>query len=70
MISREQLKLDIDSVDDTHIEVLHRIILALKTPLLTQIDLSQKTKMNPLKDSILFEDDIISPIDIDWDVEQ
>ena len=30
MINREQLKLEIDSVDDVNLEVLHRLILALK----------------------------------------
>lgn len=68
MISREQLKLEIDSVDDTNIEVLHRIILALKTPTLTSSD-SPKNYINPLKGSILFENDIISPIDVIWDAE-
>jgi hypothetical protein len=68
MIDREQLKLEIDSVDDTNIEVLHRIVLALKTPTLTYSD-SQKNYINPLKGSILFEDDIISPIDVIWDAE-
>ncbi len=70
MISREQLKLEIDSVDDTHIEVLHRIILALKTPNLSPINPIKKSEVNPLKGSILFENDIISPIDATWDAEQ
>jgi hypothetical protein len=70
MISREQLKVEIDSVDDTHIEVLHRIILALKTPNLTPINPTRKSEINPLKGSILFEDDIISPIDATWNAEQ
>jgi hypothetical protein len=30
MISREQLKNEIDTIDDTHLEVLYRIILAFK----------------------------------------
>jgi hypothetical protein len=65
MISREQLKLEIDSVDDTHIDVLHRIILALKSPSIASVETSGK-EINPLKGSILFEDDIISPIDVSW----
>jgi hypothetical protein len=70
MISREQLKLEIDSVDDTHIEVLHRIILSLRTPVLTSVNSSQDSSINPLKNSILFEGDIISPIDTTWDAAQ
>ena len=70
MISREQLKLEIDAVDDTHIEVLHQIILSLRTPILTSISSSQERDINPLKNSILFEGDIISPIDITWDAAQ
>jgi hypothetical protein len=70
MISREQLKLEIDSVDDTHIEVLHRIILSLRTPTLTSISSSQDNGINPLKNSIIFEGDIISPIDMNWDAAQ
>ncbi len=63
MISREQLKLEIDSVDDTHIDVLHRIILALKSPNLALVE-TERNEINPLKGSIVFEDDIISPIDV------
>ncbi len=70
MISREQLKLEIDSVDATHIEVLHRIILSLRTPILTTTNSDQDNGINPLKNSILFEGDIISPIDLDWDAAQ
>lgn len=32
MINREQLKLEIDTIDDAYLEILHRIILALKQP--------------------------------------
>ena len=68
MISREQLKLEIDLVDDNNIEILHRIILALKTDFLTQPQI-QKEYINPLKNSIRSEGDIISPIDVIWDAE-
>ena len=61
MISREQLKLEIDLVDDNNIEILHRIILALKTDFVTQPQL-QKEYINPLKNSILSEGDLISPM--------
>ena len=70
MISREQLKLEIDSVDDAHIEILHRIIQALKPPTSTNINPPISSEINPLKDSIIFENDLISPIDVSWDAEQ
>ena len=69
MISREQLKLEIDSVDDANIEIMHRIILALQPPVLTQNKATVESNVNPLKGSILFEEDLISPIDVDWDAE-
>ena len=68
MISCEQLKLEIDLVDDKNIEILHRIILALKADFVTRPQL-QKEYINPLKNSIRSERDIISPIDVIWDVE-
>ncbi len=70
MISREQLKQEIDSVDDRHIEALHSIILSLKKTSISEIpptSISRQT--NPLKNSIVFETDIISPIDVAWDAE-
>ncbi len=70
MINREQLKLEIDSVDDVHIEVLHRIILALKQPLLTSTSSEKPSEINPLKGSVIFEHDLMEPIDVSWDAEQ
>ena len=68
MISREQLKLEIDLVDERNIEILHRIILAFKTDFVTQPQI-QKEYINPLKNSIRSEGDLISPIDVVWDAE-
>ncbi len=70
MINREQLKLEIDSIDDAYIEILHRIILALKESLLTSRPFTNFSEVNPLKDSVIFEHDLISPINVSWDVEQ
>jgi hypothetical protein len=46
MISREQLKNEIDTIDETHLEVLHRIILAFKpsSPPFTPINSSVEEK--------------------------
>ena len=70
MINREQLKLEIDSVDDVNLELLHRLILALKQPLLTSIAIATTSEINPLKGSVIFEQDLMEPIDISWDAEQ
>jgi hypothetical protein len=70
MINREQLKLEIDSVDDDKLEVLRRLILALKQPFLTSIAIARTSEINPLKGSIIFEQDLMEPIDISWNAEQ
>jgi hypothetical protein len=70
MINREQLKLEIDTIDDAYIEVLQRIILALKQPLITSAPLTNPSENNPLKGSVIFEHDLISPIDVSWNAEQ
>lgn len=70
MINREQLKIEIDSVDEGHLEILHRIILAFQQPLPTSIPSEKPSEINPLKDSVIFEHDLISPIDEEWDAEQ
>jgi hypothetical protein len=69
MISREELKREIDSVDDANLEIMHRLILALKTPVVTPTHHEPTGIPNPLKGSIVFEGDLISPIDVDWDTE-
>jgi hypothetical protein len=37
MINRDQLKREIDTIDDAYLEVLHRIILSLQQPPQTDI---------------------------------
>ncbi|PZV09910.1 MAG: hypothetical protein DCF22_17790 [Leptolyngbya sp.] len=69
MINREQLKLEIDTIDDAYLEILHRIILALKQPSLTATPLTNLSGVNPLKGSVIFEHDLLSPIDVSWDAE-
>jgi hypothetical protein len=70
MISREILKTAIDTIDDTQLEILHRIILAFNKPIPNTINQTLSENINPLKNSIVFENDIISPIDLLWEVEQ
>jgi hypothetical protein len=64
MIDQEQLKLAKDVVDDTQLEILHSIILALKETNLVAISTFSHY---PLKDSVIFKGDIISPIDTVWE---
>lgn len=70
MISRETLKTAIDTIDDTQLEILHCIILAFSKPIPQTVNHSLSEKINPLKSSIVFENDIISPIDLLWEAEQ
>jgi hypothetical protein len=70
MINREQLKHEIDSVNEAHIETLHRIILALRQPLSLVTSSALSHEPNPLKDSVIFEQDLLAPIGDLWDVEQ
>ncbi len=77
MISREMLKTAIDGIDDSQLEILHRSILAFSQPIPNTINptvnppLSDNLleNINPLKGSIIFENDIISPIDLLWEAE-
>jgi len=67
MISREQLKLEIDRVDDHTLSILSQIVMALKSSKTPEQNWSVN---NPLKNSVIYEGDIISPIDEVWDVDQ
>lgn len=62
MISREQVKLEIDSLQEIYLNFLYRIIQVLK--FLQGGDRpSQKSRdVNPLRNSVIFEDDLVSPI--------
>ena len=55
MIDRQQLVDDINDIEDTHIEILHRIIVALKNSSPAQVKTLINDSKNPLKDSITFE---------------
>ncbi len=70
IINREQLKLELDSVDDATINILHHIVMALKQTARISNNENNWLVNNPLKNSVIYEKDIVSPIDEDWDVEQ
>ncbi len=69
MINREQLKNELDSVDDATINILHDVIIALKKNGESSNFLTNWFVNNPLKNSVIYEKDIISPIDENWDVD-
>ncbi|NEO54868.1 MAG: hypothetical protein F6K54_18365 [Okeania sp. SIO3B5] len=69
MINREQLKNELDSVDDATINILHDVIIALKKNRESSNFLTNWLVNNPLKNSVIYEKDIISPIDENWDVD-
>lgn len=46
------------------------VILKNGTPFLKIFPVVDKIKINPLKNSIIYETDIISPIDVDWEANQ
>ncbi|ELS00052.1 hypothetical protein [Gloeocapsa sp. PCC 73106] len=70
MISREQLKQELDFLDETTINVLHHVIMVLKQNVSISNNETNWLVNNPLKNSVIYEKDIIRPIDEDWDVEQ
>ncbi|MDJ0597506.1 MAG: hypothetical protein QNJ37_01480 [Crocosphaera sp.] len=63
MINREQLKREIDSVNDAYLNILYRIIQAFKVPITEDSLPVENNDTNPLKGSVTFEGDLISPID-------
>lgn len=69
MINREQLKREIDLVNDAYLEILYRIIQAFKIPLTGNLLAVETCDSNPLKGSVTFEGDLISPIEETWDAD-
>ncbi len=70
MTRREQIKKEIDEISDDYLETLHRIIVALKSDSGATNQSEFKFKGNPLQNSVLFENDLISPVDETWDADQ
>ncbi|QFY88189.1 hypothetical protein D5125_01135 [Magnetovirga frankeli] len=70
MNTRELIKAEIDAVDDANIETLHRIIGALTKPAYQSQTTNPPADFNPLKGSLTFEKDILSPINATWDADQ
>ena len=70
MTRREQIKKEIDEISDDYLETLHRIIVALKSESGASGQPAFPFRGNPLKNSVLFENDLISPVDVNWDADQ
>lgn len=70
MTKREQIKKEIDEISDDYLETLHKIIVALKSEAKIDGTTPASSKDNPLKNSIVFEKDIISPINEAWNADQ
>lgn len=70
MTKREQIKKEIDEISDDYLETLHRIIVALKSEAKIGPMTIASFKENPLKNSLVFEKDIIAPIDEAWNSDQ
>lgn len=69
MASKAQLKAEIDALDDSRLEVLQRILTLLRAPSPPRTN-TAALHANPLKDSVLFEADLLSPIEETWDAER
>ncbi|MEO0457868.1 MAG: hypothetical protein AAF152_14985 [Cyanobacteria bacterium P01_A01_bin.114] len=70
MLSRDQLKQEIDAVSEQNLKTLYQIILLFqKLRPATARQSPPSTIANPLKNSVTFEHDLISPIDISWDAQ-
>ena len=70
MVTREQFKAELDAVDDLTINILHNVMVALTQKVSTSPNQIDWSINNPLKDSIVRENDVLSPIDEDWDAER
>lgn len=54
MISREQLKTELDSVDEATINILHHVVIALKQSVSISHNQTNWLVNNPLKDSVIY----------------
>lgn len=67
MIRREQVKLEIDSLQEVYLNLLYRIIQVLKFLQGSDQSAAEVSDLNPLQNTVIFEDDLISPIEVNWD---
>jgi|LakMenEpi03Aug12_release.lakeMendotaPanAssembly.Ray.scaffolds.fasta_scaffold3812872_1 hypothetical protein len=66
MISNEQLKLDIDQVDDATLSIVSKPLISSKS--ITNFESSLPAN-HSFKNSVIYEGDIVSPIAEIWNAE-
>jgi hypothetical protein len=66
MISRQQIIDEIQGIDQPNLEILYHIIEALKNSNGVVVEAPNTEEKNLLKGSILYEGDLLSPIDEAW----
>jgi hypothetical protein len=66
MISRQQIIDEIQGIDQPNLEILYHIIEALKNSNGVVAEAPNTEEKNLLKGSILYEGDLLSPIDEAW----
>lgn len=67
--NREIFKKALEQTDDATINLLHSVLMAIhQTPIKTKPPISDSYS-NPLKNTITYENDIISPIEENWEME-
>jgi len=69
MISRQQIIDEIQGIDQPNLEILYHIIEALKNSNGVVAEAPNTEEKNLLKGSILYEGDLLSPIDEAWESE-
>jgi hypothetical protein len=69
MISRQQIIDEIQGIDQPNLEILYHIIEALKNSNGVVAEAPNTEEKNLLKGSILYEGDLLSPIDEAWEAE-
>ena len=65
MINRETIELELQAIDDTNLLLVHHFLESLK-----QVNVTSSKEHSLLKDSIIYEGDIISPLDDQWNADQ
>ena len=70
MTIREQLKIEIDQIDESYLDILYKIIHSFPSNTgLAEVEPDmKKNHHNPLKGCVTFEKDLLTPIDEKWEV--
>ena len=69
MISREHLKSEIDAVSEQNLETLYPIVRVFQETHSSPQEPFASNVPNPLKNSVTFERDIVTSINVSWDAQ-